>query len=374
MRAGCVCAGMLVKCLVIGFMRPRGTGAGMARQVFKIVLIKPSHYDARRLRHPVVALDHPVEQPCQRLRPADRVRAGAGARSRRRHRDRRLRRVQHHHRHQGHDRQGPRRRRRDSSAWSACSRISIRARSISRASSAPPDVPVVIGGFHVSGCISMLPKLPADLQEALDLGVTLYRRRRRRPPGRRSCVTLRPAPRSRPTTTSPTCPRWRRRPCRSCRARIVTRVDGSYTSFDAGRGCPFQCSLLHHHQRAGPQVALPHAGRRGRDRPRQCQAGHHQVLRHRRQLRPQQELGADPRPADRAARERGLQDPPAAAGRHAVPPHSRLHREGGARGLQRGVHRAGEHQSRNRCSAPRSARTRSGNIARCSRPGASRRS
>ena len=24
-------------------------------------------------------------------------------------------------------------------------------------------VPVVIGGFHVSGCISMLPKLPADL-------------------------------------------------------------------------------------------------------------------------------------------------------------------------------------------------------------------
>ena len=28
------------------------------------------------------------------------------------------------------------------------------------------------------------------------------------------------------------------------------------TSFDAGRGCPFQCSLLHDHQRAGPQVAL----------------------------------------------------------------------------------------------------------------------
>ena len=70
-----------------------------------------------------------------------------------------------------------------------------------------------------------------------------------------------------------------------------------------------------------------------------------QVLRHRRQFRPQQELGADPRPADRAAREGGLQDPPAAAGRHAVPPHSGLHREGGARRLQRGVHRAREHQS-----------------------------
>jgi len=35
-------------------------------------------------------------------------------------------------------------------------------------------VPVVIGGFHVSGCISMLPELPPDLKEALDLGVTLF--------------------------------------------------------------------------------------------------------------------------------------------------------------------------------------------------------
>src|SRR5918994_5672245 len=26
-------------------------------------------------------------------------------------------------------------------------------------------------------------------------------------------------------------------------ARIVTRVTGRYTSFDAGRGCPFQCSF-----------------------------------------------------------------------------------------------------------------------------------
>ena len=35
-------------------------------------------------------------------------------------------------------------------------------------------IPVVIGGFHVSGCIAMLPELPADLREALDLGITLY--------------------------------------------------------------------------------------------------------------------------------------------------------------------------------------------------------
>src|SRR5262245_29979167 len=35
-------------------------------------------------------------------------------------------------------------------------------------------LPVVIGGFHVSGCISMLPELPAELQAALDLGITLF--------------------------------------------------------------------------------------------------------------------------------------------------------------------------------------------------------
>ncbi len=35
-------------------------------------------------------------------------------------------------------------------------------------------VHVVIGGFHVSGCIAMLPKLPGDLKEALTLGVSLF--------------------------------------------------------------------------------------------------------------------------------------------------------------------------------------------------------
>ena len=36
------------------------------------------------------------------------------------------------------------------------------------------SVPVVIGGFHVSGCISMLPELPPDLKEAQALGVILF--------------------------------------------------------------------------------------------------------------------------------------------------------------------------------------------------------
>ncbi len=35
-------------------------------------------------------------------------------------------------------------------------------------------IQVAIGGFHVSGCISMLPELRDELQVALDLVVTLY--------------------------------------------------------------------------------------------------------------------------------------------------------------------------------------------------------
>ncbi|MFQ5625546.1 MAG: radical SAM protein, partial [Methyloligellaceae bacterium] len=35
-------------------------------------------------------------------------------------------------------------------------------------------IQVAIGGFHVSGCIAMLPELPADIQEAMYLGITFY--------------------------------------------------------------------------------------------------------------------------------------------------------------------------------------------------------
>jgi hypothetical protein len=35
-------------------------------------------------------------------------------------------------------------------------------------------VQVAIGGFHVSGCLSMLPTLPEDLREAQSLGISLF--------------------------------------------------------------------------------------------------------------------------------------------------------------------------------------------------------
>ncbi|MCG6860321.1 MAG: radical SAM protein, partial [Chromatiaceae bacterium] len=35
-------------------------------------------------------------------------------------------------------------------------------------------IQVAIGGFHVSGCIAMLPEIPDDLKAAEDLGITLF--------------------------------------------------------------------------------------------------------------------------------------------------------------------------------------------------------
>ena len=103
-------------------------------------------------------------------------------------------------------------------------------------------LPVVMGGFHVSGCIAMLPTLPADLQEALDLGITLFAGEAEG----RIVDVLRDAAlgQAKPiynylndmpemaAAVYPILPR-----------EVVTRVAGHYSSFDAGRGCPFQCSF-----------------------------------------------------------------------------------------------------------------------------------
>jgi radical SAM superfamily enzyme YgiQ (UPF0313 family) len=103
-------------------------------------------------------------------------------------------------------------------------------------------VPVVMGGFHVSGCIAMLPELPPDLQEAADLGVTLYAGEAE---GRMTELLravdagelqpiynfLHDLP-SMDAAVTPILPRH-----------AVTRVVGHYASMDCGRGCPFQCSF-----------------------------------------------------------------------------------------------------------------------------------
>ena len=103
-------------------------------------------------------------------------------------------------------------------------------------------VNVCIGGFHVSGCLAMLPETPDSLREALDLGISLFAGEAE---GRfhdllrdAAAGTLKPVYNflenlpNLDGATAPYLPKDR-----------VGRSIGMISSFDAGRGCPFLCSF-----------------------------------------------------------------------------------------------------------------------------------
>ena len=103
-------------------------------------------------------------------------------------------------------------------------------------------IPVVLGGFHVSGCLSMLSDDAVDLKRATDLGVSLFAGEAEE---RLDQVIVDAAKGhlkplynfmndlpSIEGTPTPFLPKD-----------YVTRTLGNNTSFDAGRGCPFQCSF-----------------------------------------------------------------------------------------------------------------------------------
>ena len=103
-------------------------------------------------------------------------------------------------------------------------------------------VDVAIGGFHVSGCLAMLPELPADLVEAQALGVSLFAGEAE---GRLETV-LRDAYDGRLQKLynfMKDLPGIENSPPPLLPADVINRTSGAVTSFDAGRGCPFQCSF-----------------------------------------------------------------------------------------------------------------------------------
>ena len=231
-----------------------------------------------------------------------------------------------------------------SSAWSACSRTSFRARSTSPRQFRAAGIQVAIGGFHVSGCLAMLPELPPDIAAARDLGHRAVRRRGRGParPGVRRRARRRAAAdlqlHERPAGLAGS------RSRRFCRSRSSGATARPWARFDAGRGCPFQCSFC---------TIINVQGRKSRwrdadDVERLVRANLAQGV--------YRFFITD----DNFARNRNweaifdrliemrekegltlqLHDP----GRYAVPPHPELYREGGARRLQPGLYRAGKHQ------------------------------
>ena len=104
-------------------------------------------------------------------------------------------------------------------------------------------IAVAIGGFHVSGSIAMLPELQADLQVALDMGCSLFAGEAE--DGRFDAV-LRDAAQG---TLAPIynhmadLPALESTPTPFLPAATIKRTIKRYASFDAGRGCPYQCSF-----------------------------------------------------------------------------------------------------------------------------------
>jgi len=102
-------------------------------------------------------------------------------------------------------------------------------------------IPVVIGGFHVSGCLSMLPEIPPDIKAVQEFGVSLFAGeaegkldelfqdiwRNELKPVYNHLLAL-PDLQGQVTPLLPV---------------EVARKSFNFSAFDVGRGCPFRCSF-----------------------------------------------------------------------------------------------------------------------------------
>lgn len=104
-------------------------------------------------------------------------------------------------------------------------------------------LPVMIGGFHVSGCISMLKELPKEIRDALDIGCSLFAGECEE--GRLDEVLrdawndeLKPV-----YNYLKDLPGLEGAPLPVLPIDALRKNSQSWSSFDLGRGCPFQCSF-----------------------------------------------------------------------------------------------------------------------------------
>jgi hypothetical protein len=104
-------------------------------------------------------------------------------------------------------------------------------------------LPVCIGGFHVSGCIAMLPELPSDIRAAQAMGISLFAGEAEE--GRLDAVLcdawmgrLQPL-----YNFMHSLPSLEGEPPPILPRKHVRRTSGSLSSADLGRGCPYQCSF-----------------------------------------------------------------------------------------------------------------------------------
>ena len=104
-------------------------------------------------------------------------------------------------------------------------------------------LPVCIGGFHVSGCIAMLPDMPKEMVEAQEMGISFFAGEAE--DGRLDEVlrdafngALKPL-----YNHMDDLPALEGEPLPFLPYKVVRRTYGTISSIDIGRGCPYQCSF-----------------------------------------------------------------------------------------------------------------------------------
>ncbi len=105
------------------------------------------------------------------------------------------------------------------------------------------DLPVAIGGFHVSGCMSMLKEMPQEMVDAQKLGISFFA-------GEAEDLRLDDVFRHayagelKPVYNFMSdLPSLDGEPTPILPSKHIQFTAGSHSSFDLGRGCPFQCSF-----------------------------------------------------------------------------------------------------------------------------------
>jgi len=105
------------------------------------------------------------------------------------------------------------------------------------------DLPVAIGGFHVSGCMSMLKEMPQEMVDAQKMGITFFA-------GEAEDLRLDDVFRHayagelKPIYNFMSdLPSLDGEPTPILPSKHIQFTAGSHSSFDLGRGCPFQCSF-----------------------------------------------------------------------------------------------------------------------------------
>jgi hypothetical protein len=104
-------------------------------------------------------------------------------------------------------------------------------------------LPVCIGGFHVSGCIAMLPEWPEDMRDAQALGISFFAGEAE---DSRFDQVIRDAWDGRLAPLynfMNQLPALQGQPVPILPQQHLRRTSGSLSSMDLGRGCPYQCSF-----------------------------------------------------------------------------------------------------------------------------------